>query len=158
MRQEQVIPDEYFRAGAGAVLLNGEGQVLALERSDVPGAWQFPQGGLQPGEDPLDAALREVQEEVGITSDELRLIRPLPEPLVYVLPPQYRSPKTGMGQVQWWFLFRYGDGTRGLHLPLNGEFRNWAWKSIDDVIDGAASFRRPIYERLRDFLREVSEG
>ena len=50
------MPEEYFRAGAGAVVINDRGLVLALERADIPGAWQLPQGGLDAGEEPLDAA------------------------------------------------------------------------------------------------------
>jgi hypothetical protein len=50
-------PTQYFRTGAGAVIANAAGFVLAFERADIPGAWQLPQGGLEAGEEPLQAIL-----------------------------------------------------------------------------------------------------
>jgi putative (di)nucleoside polyphosphate hydrolase len=154
MLQKQVgLAGEYFRAGVGAVILNDADQVLVLERSDSPGSWQLPQGGLKPGEDPLQAALREIEEETGIAEDRLRLLAKLPEPLVYVLPAEMRTAKTGMGQVQWWFIFRYKEGgNEALCLP-KGEFQAWAWRSIDEVVARAIAFRRPVYEKVRRYLK-----
>ncbi|MFN2441772.1 MAG: NUDIX domain-containing protein [Thermoanaerobaculia bacterium] len=99
-------PAEYFRAGAGALILNGEGRVLGLERRDRRGSWQFPQGGLDRNENALEAAFREIEEETGIAKSKLEMIAEWPEPLVYELPSQSRSWKTGRGQVQYWFVFR----------------------------------------------------
>lgn len=64
----------YFRAGVGAVIIGSDGRVLAFERADTPGAWQLPQGGLEDGEDPLTAVLREIEEEVGLRRERLELI------------------------------------------------------------------------------------
>ncbi|MFW6089679.1 MAG: NUDIX domain-containing protein, partial [Gemmatimonadota bacterium] len=104
-REGVTVEGEYFRAGVGALIVDGSGRVLACERADVPGAWQLPQGGLRSGEDPLEGALREVEEETGVARGELELLDRHPEPLVYELPPEARSPKTGRGQVQYWFAF-----------------------------------------------------
>jgi 8-oxo-dGTP pyrophosphatase MutT (NUDIX family) len=84
--------------------------VLALERSDVPDAWQMPQGGLKPGEEPAQAVLREVEEETGLPRASLEPIRSFPELLAYELPPKLRSKKTGRGQVQYWFFLRLNKG------------------------------------------------
>ena len=81
-------PAQYFRAGVGAAIVNRGGFVLALERADIPGAWQLPQGGLQASESPLHAVFREVQEETGIPKGELELLDTYPEPLAYELPPK----------------------------------------------------------------------
>ena len=59
-------PAQYFRAGVGAAIVNRGGLVLALERADIPGAWQLPQGGLKASESPLQAVFREVKEETGL--------------------------------------------------------------------------------------------
>jgi putative (di)nucleoside polyphosphate hydrolase len=146
-------PDRYFRAGVGAVVLNARGRVLVLERSDVPGAWQFPQGGLEDGEEPLDAARREASEETGIPVDALRLLGQYPEPLAYELPEKAQSKRTGMGQVQYWFFFdTAADDVPLQQLPV-GEFRAARWVSFDTAVEGAAEFRRHIYWRLRLFYR-----
>ena len=87
-------PSQYFRAGVGAAIVNRSGLVLALERADMPGAWQLPQGGLQAAESPLHALFREVQEETGIPKSELELLDTYPEPLAYELPPEAWSKKT----------------------------------------------------------------
>src|SRR5262245_21388404 len=97
-------PSKYFRAGVGAVLTDQHGRVLIFERADLSGEWQFPQGGIDNAEQPIDTVLREIKEETGITA--LRLLRRYPGLLVYELPRQAQSVKTGMGQVQYWFLFK----------------------------------------------------
>lgn len=142
----------YFRAGVGAIVLDGNEQVLVLERSDIPGAWQLPQGGLEEGEDLQAAALRELSEETGIRADKVELIAQYPDPLVYVLPREVQKPKTDMGQVQFWFLFRLLGSAIDLELPKGGEFKAWSWQPIDRVVENAAPFRKPVYERLKAFL------
>ena len=148
-------PDRYFRAGVGIVIVNARGRVLVLERSDIPGAWQLPQGGLEQGEEPLDAALREVREETGISREKLELLGRHPEPLVYELPPTAQSPKTGSGQVQYWFFFKYREEDADIRLPAGGEFRAWDWRMFDDVVAGAVEFRRSVYRRLREYFDTV---
>ena len=93
-------PARYFRAGAAAVISDAAGRVLALERADIPGAWQFPQGGLEDDETPVEAVFREIAEETGLSKDALTLVAHYPGLLAYELPRRAQSPKTGMGQVQ----------------------------------------------------------
>lgn len=144
----------WFRAGVGAVIADGRGRVLAIERSDIRGAWQLVQGGLEMGEAPVDAALREIGEETGIASDKLRLLDEYPEPLAYELPPDARSAKTGRGQVQYWFLFQFVGGDEDVRLPAEGEgegegeSRAWRWMPLATVVSGVVPFRRRLYERL----------
>lgn len=148
-------PKRYFRAGVGAVVLDADGRVLMFERSDIPGAWQFPQGGLEDDEEPAAAAWRELHEETGLTGRDLELLAAYPEPLVYELPPSARRTKTGMGQVQYWFFFRLRDKPLAVALPADGEFRQAAWMDFDEAVAQAVRFRQRIYERLRDFARAL---
>ena len=149
---------QFFRASVGAVIANSKGKVLALERSDTPGAWQFPQGGIDDHEEPLAAALREVQEETGITPESLSLIRRHPHLLSYELPPEWRTPKVGRGQTQRWFLFRFLPSTDLIPLPTPGEFRQWRWMHLHDLMPLVADFRQEIYQALaREFI-EIGNG
>lgn len=143
---------QFFRASVGAVIMNRRGQVLALERTDTRGAWQFPQGGLDAGEEPLAAVFREVQEETGISAADLALIRQHPELLSYELPPQWRGPKVGRGQTQRWFLFRFVGQDEAIALPSPGEFRAWRWLDFQDLLPLVAAFRHDLYLALgREF-------
>jgi len=128
------------------MIVNDEGYVLAIERADVAGAWQLPQGGLDEDEDPLDAAYREIVEETGIEKAELELLRACPEPLVYELPPGARSKKTGRGQVLYWFLFHFLGNPRA-GTPTR-ESRGSQWMPFGRVVEGVTSFRQPMYARL----------
>jgi putative (di)nucleoside polyphosphate hydrolase len=139
---------EYFRAGAGAVIVNRQGRVLALKRKDVSDSWQFPQGGLNQDEAPLEAALREVEEETGITRDHLRQLTNESPLLAYELPEKDRSRKTGRGQVHHWFLFRYEGPDEGITLGDGKEFDAWKWTSLPRVANQVVAFKRPVYREL----------
>ena len=150
---------ESFRAGAGAVILDRKGRVLAFERADVPEpSWQLPQGGLEHGEDPAVAVLREVREETGLEAAELEPLGSLPEPLAYELPQAMRSRKTGRGQVLYWFFFRLSEGVEPRDPP-EGEFRACRPMRFEELVEATAPFRRPTYQRLREHLeREIRPG
>ena len=148
-------PARYFRAGVGAVIFNPRGQVLLLERANVPGAWQFPQGGLDEGETPVDGARREAEEETGIPASALRLKGRYPGLLAYELPARAQTKRTGLGQVQYWFYFE----TRAVDVPLEklppGEFRAARWTSFARAVADTVAFRAPLYKKLRSFARRL---
>lgn len=144
------LPAQYFRVGAGAVILNDAGLVFAFERREVPGAWQLPQGGLDHGEEPLQAIYRELFEETGIRENDLELIQPHPEPLAYELPAEWRKPKTGRGQVQYWFLFRFKGDEATIDIQKGGEAAAWQWMPFVNLKNIVTPFRRPLYAKLYD--------
>jgi putative (di)nucleoside polyphosphate hydrolase len=143
-----VDPDRFFRAGVGAVIANERGEVLACERRDIAGAWQFPQGGLKHGEAALDGVRREIREETGLDAGALRLVAECPDLLVYELPRVAWSKKTGRGQVQRWFMFTC-DGRTSVVPPADSEFVACVWRPFADVERHVADFRRPVYRQLR---------
>lgn len=143
--------DEYFRASAGILVIDGGGRVLALERDDLDGAWQLPQGGITTGEDPLAAAARELEEETGLAWSSVELLEELPTWLTYELPEEARSEKTGRGQVQKWFLVRLTGTDADIDLRSGAaapEFKRAEWMTIADLMARTWIVRRPIYCQL----------
>jgi putative (di)nucleoside polyphosphate hydrolase len=148
-----------LRPAAGIMLVNRAGQAFVGQRIDtVLEAWQMPQGGIDPGEDPHAAALRELTEETGIAPDKVELIAAAAEELVYELPPElvgkvwkgrYR------GQAQRWFLFRFlgEDADIDLATP-EPEFRAWRWVDPADLPALIVPWKRQLY---RDVLAAFAE-
>jgi putative (di)nucleoside polyphosphate hydrolase len=141
---------QYFRAGVGLVVTDGRGMVLAIERADTPGAWQFPQGGLEDGEEPEEAARRELREETALTDADVELVDHITAWLAYELPPSQRSVKTGRGQVQQWFLFKTRRSTVELtrRPGIDAEVGDLAWAPADGLVENAVEFRRGVYRTV----------
>ena len=146
------LPSNVFRANVGAVIINSKGKVLALERADVRDAWQLPQGGLEEDETPDTAVLREVEEETGLSTNDLEFLDEYPEWLAYELPEEMRTGKHGRGQVQKWFLFMLKSPESAIHLEHGEmtEFCRWKWTTLKDLAAVTIPFRRSIYTHLAE--------
>ncbi|NBV73503.1 MAG: NUDIX domain-containing protein [Actinobacteria bacterium] len=141
----------HFRAGVILVVRRGDGTVMAFERSDVPGAWQLPQGGLDDGESPEAAGWRELAEETGLGPESVRLTDAPPSWTVYELPAEQQRPGR-LGQAHRWLFFDVLDD----HVeptPDGVEFSAWAWMTPAALIDVVAAFRRPGYEEMLGGIR-----
>lgn len=158
-----------FRAGVVMVVRRGDGAILACERADAPGSWQLPQGGIDRGESPSEAAWRELAEETALTADDVRLVSELPDWIVYEWPPELRTAtrkfgESVLGQAQKWFLFGViphrddsGDDAPGSsaaecahHVSpcVDGrEFRSWTWMDPHALVESVIDWRRDAYRR-----------
>ena len=140
--------DGYFRASAGAIVIDSQKRVLALRRKGTAEeAWQMPQGGIGKDEAPEHAAWRELQEETGLTWAELsELLGASREWLVVQeLPEAFGSPKVGWGQAQRWFLFRARPGAKV--RPDSKEFDAFEWVTHAGLLSRVVE-RRPVYVRV----------
>ena len=142
-----------YRPCAGVVLIDGAGRVFAGRRIGQPDAWQMPQGGIEKGESPRQAALRELSEEIGaIKGDVLAetsdwLTYDLPQELVgTALKGRYR------GQKQKWFAVRFTgvDTDIDVHGVAHPEFDAWAWMTAKDLIGRIVPFKRNVYAQVFD--------
>jgi putative (di)nucleoside polyphosphate hydrolase len=144
------------------MLFSGNGRVWVGRRIDTPDAWQMPQGGIDPGEDPAAAALRELHEETG--SDNVALLAEAEGWLAYDLPPALAATAWGgkyRGQMQKWFAFRFlgSDREIDIHGVENPEREAWQWVDIADVAGLIVDFKRPVYEAVvAEFHRFSSES
>jgi putative (di)nucleoside polyphosphate hydrolase len=152
-----LIDAEGFRPNVGIVLANSKGQVFWGRRVRQQ-AWQFPQGGIQVDEDPEQAMLRELNEEVGLTPGDVRVIAVTNGWLHYRLPQrmvrQHESPVC-VGQKQKWFLLEMlsGDERVKVDHTSSPEFDNWRWVSYWYPLGQVVSFKRDVY---RQAMRELS--
>jgi putative (di)nucleoside polyphosphate hydrolase len=146
-----------YRPCAGVMLINRKGQVFVGQRLDsVLEAWQMPQGGIDPGEDPLEAAWRELREETGVARELAELVATAPDELTYDLPEDLIGKVwkgKWRGQRQRWFLFRFlGEDSDVNIATAEPEFRAWRWAASEELPDIIVPFKRVLYQQLLDIF------
>jgi putative (di)nucleoside polyphosphate hydrolase len=140
-----------YRKGVGVLLLNDRGEVFVAQRNDTRAeAWQMPQGGIDKGEDPLKAALRELEEEIGTA--KAALLAETQDWITYDLPVEL-VPRVWKGryrgQKQKWFAMRFLGTDEDINLETDHpEFKRWRWSPIDELPAMIVPFKRPLYEEL----------
>ena len=147
-----------YRPGAGVMLLNREGKVFVAQRLDSSlEAWQRPQGGLDEGEAPEEGALRELEEETGVSRDKVEVIARCEEELFYDLPEDLVGKLwkgKWRGQRQRWFLCRFLGRDEDINIETeHPEFRAWKWVDPDELPATIVPFKRKLYEEVIQAFR-----
>ena len=141
-----------YRPCAGVVLLNSDGMIFTAERLDTPGAWQMPQGGIDNGESPEQAAVRELYEEINVPDHAIIKLAMTQDWVLYDLPPhllgtawkgRYR------GQKQHWLLARLTADDSIISLDTDHpEFGRWRWSTPQQTLDNIVDFKRSVYQTV----------
>lgn len=142
-----------YRPCVGVMLINKDGMIFAGQRLDstVP-AWQMPQGGIDDGEKPRAAALRELWEETGVTEDMVAFVGKTHHWVTYDLPGDLVGNIWGgkyRGQRQRWFLYRFLGRDDQINIATeHPEFEKWRWIGADEMLAAIVPFKRAVYDQV----------
>ena len=147
-----------LRKGVGVVLLNNNNKVFVAKRIDNPNDfWQMPQGGIDKGENPLDAAFRELKEETSIKS--VKLIQEIQNEITYNLPDSLLGiiwKGRFKGQTQKWYIMKFLGDDNEINLKTKRpEFLEWKWINIENITDKVVDFKLHVYEKIKQELKNL---
>lgn len=148
------MPSHKFRPCVAALLQNAEGHILIAERRDFADSWQFPQGGVDPGETDRIALVREMGEELSLKEGDFTILDEKPG-YRYEFPRKHRRWGKYIGQEQTYFLCRFTapDSAINIHTA-QPEFRSWKWIPPSEFkLEWLPPFKRDVYQKvMRDFF------
>jgi putative (di)nucleoside polyphosphate hydrolase len=152
---------DQYRPNVGVVLFHADGRVWLGRRANTPGPhnWQFPQGGVDPGEDLVDAARRELAEETGAVS--ATYLGRTDGWIAYDFPSNHGGPKAARGwrgQKQIWFAFRFDGRDAEFDLAAHGEpeFDAWRWAHLHEAPELIVPFKRAAYDLVADAFAQFA--
>ena len=143
---------EEYRSNVAIIIVNQFGKVLWCQRKEHDG-WQFPQGGVDKGETPREAVLRETREEVGLDSNDINIVYECEKWLKYEVPKakrrRYFKKNIFKGQKQKWFLAKLLSDDKKINLRVNMpvEFDKWVWANYWYPLHSVIAFKKEIYKK-----------
>lgn len=153
-------PDLY-RPNVGLAVFHPKGSVFLGRRAgaDGPYQWQMPQGGVDKGETAMDAAYRELEEEIGVSAGLVDLLEETPDWLYYDFPNADYGRGRYLGQRQKWYAFRFRGRDADIRLDLHTpEFSDWRWGPLASAPDLVIPFKRTVYEEIARRFSAYAQG
>ena len=157
-----MIDEDGYRLNVGIIVFNKAGKLLWARRTHMHEAWQFPQGGIQENELPVDAMYRELEEELGLKRSHVDLVYESRHWFSYQLPKvfirTYQKPLC-IGQKQKWFLLKLvgHDQTVNLSFGPKPEFDAWRWVDYWMPLEQVIEFKKDVYQKVLDEFASVVE-
>ena len=147
-----------LRKGVGVVLLNNNNQIFVAKRIDNPNDfWQMPQGGIDKGENPLEAAFRELKEETSIKN--VKLIQEVTDEITYLLPDSLLGiiwKGKFKGQKQQWYVMRFNGDEKEINIKTkHPEFLEWKWVDPDKITELVVGFKLHVYEKIQEEVKKI---
>lgn len=151
-----------YRANVGLALFSAAGHVFVGRRINGRGAfqWQLPQGGVDEGETTAEAALREMDEEIGVAGKLVDVLEETSEWLYYDFPPELLRRMGGpyLGQRQKWFALRFKGSDSDVRLDKHKpEFDAWRWAPLAEIPSLIVPFKRPVYMEVAKLFSKWAE-
>ncbi|MEO1937952.1 MAG: RNA pyrophosphohydrolase [Sulfurimonas sp.] len=149
--------DNLYRPNVAMIILSSEypkkRDVFIAQRNDLTDIWQFPQGGIDEGEEVKEALFREMEEEIG--TDKAEIIAEYPEWISYDFPDKIaKKMKPYKGQTQRYFLLKLKDDAKIDLATKHPEFINYKFVNADDVLNYTAHFKKPVYETVLNYFKK----
>tara|TARA_B100001996_G_C18610193_1_gene573350 strand:+ start:171 stop:632 length:462 start_codon:yes stop_codon:yes gene_type:complete len=148
-----------YRRCVGIMIFNDQKEILVGKRLDHPsGYWQMPQGGIDENENPEEAVLREMMEEIG--TNNVELIRSSDQWINYDIPKDTLATLPWgdkyVGQTQKWFIFKFKGKDSDINVGTeNPEFSEWKWAKLDSLIDNIVPFKRKVYSKIFEEFKDI---
>lgn len=149
--------EEKYRPNVAMIIVSHEypsrKNIFIAQRNDLGDVWQFPQGGIDEGEEVVDALFREMEEEIGTC--EAEIISEYPEWISYDFPAKIaKNMKPYKGQTQRYFLVKLEKDAKIDLETHHPEFSSYKFVDIDEVLDITAHFKKPVYESVINYFKE----
>jgi putative (di)nucleoside polyphosphate hydrolase len=148
--------NQYFRAGVGTVIYNAQGKILVFSRSNRLDIWQMQQGGMDAGESFTETLWRELEEETGLTQEDIATFSKYPTWLYYEYPEHIKSglkDQNTLGQIhQWFFLKLKPDTIVNLDKAVDKEFADYMWSEFSELIAANDKLKLAVYKELQNYF------